>query len=145
MAYHLFAPFNNLISIFKSIDMRVHLIPLKCSFYICPYTIMLSFSMTSLKEISTMCNVWFLVKTTQPIEWSWRFELTHTSIWAYPMSIESNPTVFQWIMKFIKAMLYIMCIMCVIARFASSYAILHRRPFSISLCRLIIPICKIQS
>jgi hypothetical protein len=33
----------------------------------------------------------------------------------------------------------------VIARFVSPYAILPRRPFSIPPCRLIFPICKIQS
>jgi hypothetical protein len=34
---------------------------------------------------------------------------------------------------------------CVIARFASPYANLLRRPFSISLCRLEVPFCKSQS
>jgi hypothetical protein len=42
---------------YKFIDRMVHLIPLKCSFYTCPWTAMLSFPMTSLEEIRTMFNV----------------------------------------------------------------------------------------
>ena len=106
---------NKLIIQYKLVGIMFHLPSLKCMFYTCPCTIMVSFSMTSLKEIPTMFNAWFLIKSTkQPIEGSWTFKLTYVYTWLYPMFIEFDATSFQWIIYFIETMLYKMCIMCTI-------------------------------
>ena len=85
-----------------SVDKVVHLIPSKCSFDTCPYTIMLSFTMTSLKEIPTMFNVCFLIKVTQPVEWSRKFQIDlsiHMTIsnvhWIWSYKILMNHKFYQ--------------------------------------------------
>ena len=105
---------NNFFRVHKSTYKGVHLISSKCLFYACPCTVMFSFSMASLKEIPTMFNASFLMKTAQPKEWLCRFELTCASVWPYPVFIECYSTIFQGIINFSKTMLYKICIMCTI-------------------------------
>ena len=62
-------PLNNLISTHKSIDRMVHLMSSKCSFYTCPCTIVLSFSMTSFKEIPMMFNICFSMNDPNGDRW----------------------------------------------------------------------------
>ena len=66
------------------------------------------------KKIPTMFNVGFLMKKTQPKEWSCRFKFTYASVWPYPMFIECYSMTFQGFINLSKIVLYKVCIMCMI-------------------------------
>ena len=72
------APLNYFCGAFQSGCTMIHLVPTKCPFNTCTYTIMFTLPMPYLKKAPGVSNSCFFVNATQPVKSACKFELPYT-------------------------------------------------------------------